>query len=427
VPASHILIVGGTQADRLAAAEAQQEEIRPAAVVVIPGYVLPFTRVSESDLPAVRPRLIRIEEVNEAFPDAQADGHRLVLTQSNYLLQKWIEVLRPEDCIVATADRVALSRGAREALKGRGPWHRFQVLAVGGPEEDSSNRSMHDEADAHTLGVERLLARAYSSPSPDGRIQLCRDATKAAPESAMAALALASACREVGDMPAAREALDVAARLAPDWEAIHYEDGKFWLGLEEMDRARDAFQRAADLMPTFSAAQSNLGATLGELGQPEAALAAFKRALKSDPDSFTILNNLGVVTRDLGQLQESEAALRCVVSLNPEFVFGHYNLGHTLFLRRQYLEALEAYKEGQRRDSQKNRRQGCRLAVVRFATGDIEGAERDLWRFADQAPPDEREDLLLEAYEIAHTLDVERVQPTARQAFLDKIAAEIMK
>jgi tetratricopeptide (TPR) repeat protein len=365
--------------------------------------------------------------VDRAFPDAQADGHRLDLTHSNYLMQKWIDVLGPGDRIVATADRVALSRGARGALKGRGPWHRFQVLVVGGP-EDSPSRSEHDEAEGvQGLAVERLLARAYRSPSPDERIQLCRDATVAAPRSAVVALALASACREVGEMPAARDALDFAARLAPDWEAIHYEEGKFWLGLEEMDRARDAFHRASTLMPTFSAAQSNLGATLGELDQPEAALAAFRQALKSDPDSFTILNNVGVVTRELGQLQESETALRRVVSLNPEFVFGHYNLGHTLFLSRQYRDALQAYEEGQRRDPQKNRRQGCRLAVVRFANGDIEGAERDLWRFADQAPPDEREDLLLEAYEIAHALVVEGSQPTAQQAFLDRIAAEITK
>ncbi len=66
----------------------------------------------------------------------------------------------------------------------------------------------------------------------------------------------------------------------------------------------------------------------------------------------------------------------------------------------RYADALAAYEEGQRRDPQQNRRQGCRLAVVRFATGDVEGAGRDLWRFADAAPPDERDDLLLEAYEI---------------------------
>ena len=180
-------------------------------------------------------------------------------------------------------------------------------------------------------------------------------------------------------------------------------------------------------MPTFSAAFSNLGATLGELNEPGAALSAFRQALEHDPRSFTILNNVGVVCRDLGRLDESEAALRRVIAINPDFVFGHYNLGHTLFLGREYAGALGAYEEGQRRDPQQNRRQGCRLALVRFANGDAAGAERDLWRFASAAPPDEREDLLLEAYEIAGALLTQLPALAPQRPFLDRIGAEIAK
>ncbi len=245
------------------------------------------------------------------------------------------------------------------------------------------------------------------------------------PDSAAAALALASACRELQDLPAARAALDLAARLAPDWAAVHFEDGKFWLGYDEMARARDAFQRAADLMPTFSAAFSNLGATLGELDEPEAALAAFTRALATDPDGVALLNNVGVVNRELGRLEASEAAFRRVIALAPDFVFGHYNLGHTLFLAGRYAEALAAYEEGQRRDPEGNRRQGCRLALMRFATGDAAGAERDLWRFADAAPPDERDDLLIEAYEILTALVARHPDLAVNNTLADRVGAAI--
>ena len=183
-------------------------------------------------------------------------------------------------------------------------------------------------------------------------------------------------------------------------------------------------------MPTFSAAFSNLGATLGELDDPARALAAFEQALAHDPRSFTILNNVGVVNRELGRLDVSEAAFRQVVAIAPEFVFGHYNLGHTLFLAGKYGEALAAYEEGQRRDPDKNRRQGCRLAVMRLANGDVAGAERDLYRFADAAPADEREDLLLEAYEIAQALvanDPARAADTAQRQFLDRLGSQIVK
>jgi tetratricopeptide (TPR) repeat protein len=194
-----------------------------------------------------------------------------------------------------------------------------------------------------------------------------------------------------------------------------------------MARARDGFERAADLMPTFSAAFSNLGATLGELDEPAAALAAFDRALAHDPNGFQIVNNIGVTTRELGRLEESEAAFRRVVELAPGFVFGYYNLGHTLFLAGRYADALAAYEEGRRRDPEKNRRQGCRLAMMRLATGDVEGAARDFWLLADQAPPAEREDLLLEAYEIAHALVAAHPHLAAARPLVDQIAAGIEK
>jgi tetratricopeptide (TPR) repeat protein len=178
-------------------------------------------------------------------------------------------------------------------------------------------------------------------------------------------------------------------------------------------------------MPTFSAAWSNLGATLGELDDAEGAARAFARALEHDPESFTILNNIGVVNREIGRLEESEAALERVVRIAPDFVFGHYNLGHTRFLRGDYAGALAAYEEGQRLDPEKNRRQGCRLAVVRLANGDVAGAERDLWYFADAAPPDEREDLLLEAYEIALALMKAHPGLARDQTFVDRIAAAL--
>jgi tetratricopeptide (TPR) repeat protein len=192
-----------------------------------------------------------------------------------------------------------------------------------------------------------------------------------------------------------------------------------------MARARDAFARAAMLMPTFSAAFSNLGATLGELDDSDGAAAAFQHALEHDPDNFMLLNNIGVMERERGRLDASEDVLTCVTTLAPEFVFGHYNLGHTRFLRSDYAGALAAYEEGWRRDPQKNRRQGCRLALVRFANGRIEAAEREFWELADSAPPDEREELLLEAYEIGSALLQAHPPLASSRRFIDRIGAAL--
>jgi tetratricopeptide (TPR) repeat protein len=275
--------------------------------------------------------------------------------------------------------------------------------------------------------VVESLARAVTASDPGDRLRLCREAAISDPTCEVVQLALASACRESRDGEGARASLDRAAALAPEWEPVAYESGKLFLVYDDIAQARDAFQRAAGLMPTFSAAFSNLGATLGELGEPAAALGAFRQALAHDPLSCTVLNNIGASCRELGRLEESEAAFRRAIAINPDFVFAHYNLGHTLFLAGRYGEALSAYEAGRQRDPQQNRRQGCRLAVVRFAMGDAAGATRDLWRAVGTAPPEEREDLLLEAYEATQALLARHPALEPHRAFLDRIGAEIVK
>ena len=397
-------------------------------MLTLDARTLPFTRVSEIALPSPPPRTVVIDEIDRAFPDRQLGGTRLVLTQSTYLLQKWVDLLDEGDRIVATADREALKRCAPEAFQGRGPWQYFTLLNTEDTKDTKENQPFVSPVSfVLNQPVPELLARAFAASDPAERLRLCREAVSLDPDCEVAHLALASACRETRDGGAARQALDRAAALAPEWEAVAYESGKLFLVYDDIAQARDAFQRAAGLMPTFSAAFSNLGATLGELGEPAAALSAFRQALAHDPLSFTVLNNIGASCRELGQLDESEAAFRRAIAINPGFVFAHYNLGHTLFLAGRYGEALAAYEEGQRRDPQQNRRQACRLAVVRFANGDAAGAARDLWRAVAAAPADEREDLLLEAYEAAHALLTQHPALEPHRPFLDRIGAEIAK
>ncbi len=424
----YLLIVGGRRAARAREAAQRLVEAAPDATpVALDAATLPFIRASRAAVTA-SPAALVIEDVERAFPSHQAGGTRLVLTQSTYAIQKWLDQLTPGDCVIATADGGALRRDAPEALQRRGPWAAFQIVDLSStthvPRADAPAPALPADARGRHV-VAELLARAYASASGEDRLTLCREAAAVAPDSAVAALALASACREQQDMPGAQAAIEAAARLAPDWEAVWFEEGKVWLGFDDMERARDAFQRAADLMPAFSAAWSNLGATLGELDRPEEALTAFQQALAHDPFGFAILNNIGVVSRELGRLDESEAAFRRVVELAPEFVFGYYNHGHTLFLAGHYRQALAAYEEGQRRDPEQNRRQGCRLAVMRFANGDPAGAERDLRRFANSAPPEEREDLLVEAYEIAAAVVARHPELDPAGTFLTAIGREI--
>jgi len=199
----HLLILGGTEDDR--AREALRLATSPFA---IDAATLPFVPDVRVDRPP-SPRTILIQAIECAFPDNQVGSTRLVLTQSTYLVQKWIDALDAGDQIVATADRDRLARCAPEALERRGPWRRFEVvlLAKRGPGDGrqgdcedsgrqspvSSPRSPSPPVPSPQLPapgpVTELLAAAYAARNPAERMGLCRDPAARDPDAAVAQLA----------------------------------------------------------------------------------------------------------------------------------------------------------------------------------------------------------------------------------------------
>lgn len=302
------------------------------------------------------PAVIRATGVDAAYANAQTAGTQLVTTQQKYLEAEWSAALERHG-------QATLLIVPAEVPGSRGP----EVLA--------------------------LLPRAFRSPNPAERLALCVEAL-ASGRTPAALVATASACMEVNDLDAAARDLDEAIALAPQWAAARYERGKLWLRADDMVKASEAFTAATEWLPGFAPAWANLGGTLGELDRPVEALAAFERALALEPANPQALNNVGVVRRELGRLAESEAAFREVTQLTPGMAFGHYNLGHTLFLQGRFQASLSAYVEGQARDAEKNPVQASRLALCKVATGDSAGALRELQRAASGLPREYRRQLL---------------------------------
>lgn len=430
--AGALAFVGGSREARAAAAVAH---LRAAAsrtpglrvVLVEDAGAWPFERQVGLEAPP-GPLAIWARNLHEAFPAGQTGSTRLVLTQSTYQLQRWLDWMDARGSVIwiADADALALRRVAPEAFSRRGPWRRISLVELRERAKRSDPAERFDLSESlDALRVPELLRAGYRTTDAGSRLAACRRAAEAEPHDAVVQLALGSACMEVQDLDAAQAAVERALALDARWEAAHFELGKLWLRRDDMERASRSFAEAGRLMPTFSAALSNLGATLGELDRPEEGLRAFEQALQTDPDGYPILNNLGVVSRELGRLAESEASFRRVVALAPDFVFGHYNLGHTLFLQGRYQAALSAYVEGQQRDPEKNARQACRLAVVRLAAGDPEGACRDLERHVANLPPDARRDVLVEAQEILWALLTDPPSLPGWRTVADYVKAEL--
>jgi len=331
---------------------AKWREENPAGIVLNspPPSEWPFIYPLCPELPDAA-LLLRAANVETAFVNAQSSGTHLVTTQRAYLEAEWTR-----------------------ALEAHG---HASLCFISGT----------------TDAIENPFALAFRSHDPAERLAMCVAALSAGRTPA-ALVATASACIEVNDYAAAARDLDEAITQAPGWAAAHYERGKLWLRTDDMLKAGESFQRAAELLPHFEPAWSNLGATLGELDRPQEALAAFERALALNPSSPQAVNNVGVVRRELGRLSESEAAFRQVIQLTPGMAFGHYNLGHTLFLQGRFQAALSAYAEGQARDADRNPVQASRLALCKVATGDAAGGLHELQRATTGLPRDYRRQLL---------------------------------
>ena len=223
----------------------------------------PFCR---NPFPSVAPApetAVVIPNLHRAFPDGQVST-RLVLTQSTYQLQRWLDWLEANPASIVLGALTAPPPDVlRDAGARRGPWARVEIVEVAldlGASPDQGDQASLDDA--------------FLQADPDRRYLACRRAATDAPADPAMCLALASACMETGRLDEGEETLERALALAPDWEAVHYELGKLWLRRDDTDRAAACFAEAARLMPSFAAAHANLGAALGELERPEEALVA---------------------------------------------------------------------------------------------------------------------------------------------------------
>jgi len=389
--ASRLTILLGTAAATTPWADAVRALVEGRAVhEVDPASSWPFRRnVVPASTPS-GPAAMLVHRLHDAFPAGQTGPARLVLTQSTYQLQRWLDWLEANPSAIAIGVAANPSPDLRRDAAGRrGPWARLEVVEVAAESTTSAGGPLHE---------------AFRQTDPEARYEACRTATaEDGPDPALR-LALASACMETGRLDEAAETLAAAIAQAPDWEAVHYESGKLWLRRDDTERAAAAFAEAARLMPALAAAHANLAAALGEMERPGEALSALEQAVRLDPFGHTIHNNIGASLRDLGRLVDAESSFRQAIALAPHFVFGHYNLGHVLFLQGRFTDARNAYEAGLARDPAQTPRQRLRLALTLAALDDTPGAQTQARVALDAVPDDRRADLLDELAEVLKAL-----------------------
>ncbi len=203
-----------------------------------------------------------------------------------------------------------------------------------------------------------------------------------------------------------RALLAEAVAAAPEWAAAHFEHGKYWLPARRHGGGLRGVRPRLDAACPRSPRRRQLGRapSANSTGPRRRWRRSRGRSTRSGqcrrPSTTSAWS-----ARELGRLAESEAAFRRVIALTPDLAFGHYNLGHTLFLQGRY----QAVALGLRRRSTQATRPATRYRPAAWrwpglATGDAAGALSDLQRCTVTLPRDYRRQLLSDTHDVALAL-----------------------
>ena len=138
------------------------------------------------------------------------------------------------------------------------------------------------------------------------------------PLNAVAREALGLALREAGQLPAALEAFEKAARLRADWPVPQYMAGTTCLQLKLYDAAAAHFETAVQLAPHTTRYQFALGTAATLLNDQPRAAKVYETIIAEYPNDPVALNNLAVAYAKSGQkLDQAVALIRRAVAAFP--------------------------------------------------------------------------------------------------------------
>ena len=128
----------------------------------------------------------------------------------------------------------------------------------------TSEKSTRGGSPPDSGGANRLTMRRARTLPALSRVWPTRAATAAGCVAALdhgrtaaALVATASVCQEVNDLESAARDLDEALALAPEWAAAHFERGKVWLRLDDMEEA-------AQLVPSRGGSPAGVRRRVGQ-------------------------------------------------------------------------------------------------------------------------------------------------------------------
>jgi adenylate cyclase len=143
----------------------------------------------------------------------------------------------------------------------------------------------------------------------------------------------------------AREAVDKALAIDPDYARAHAWLGWITMGQGELAGAAQHFDHALALDPADLTILGNATVLLSNLGRLNEAIALDETLAARDPVNVTTLYNLGYFYLLAGRYDEAIAKLRTSLSLAPGRDASHYQIGVALLFKNQPEAALAQMRQ----------------------------------------------------------------------------------
>ncbi|MDW8324731.1 MAG: tetratricopeptide repeat protein [Burkholderiales bacterium] len=194
-------------------------------------------------------------------------------------------------------------------------------------------------AGAHyALGVTRLKL---------GQVEAARaaleQAVRLAPDNPLPLLALAQAAQVQGKTQEALQRVDQALKRHDQWAEALELRGDLRLAAGQTRAAIDDYRAAVRNEPRRAGAWIKLGMAQQVAGEPKAAAQSYQEAVRLDPQAAVAYNNLAWLSlQTQGDLGEAETWARKAVGLAPKAAQFHDTLGWILRARGQLAEAEKA-------------------------------------------------------------------------------------
>ena len=269
-----------------------------------------------------------------------------------------------------------ISRGIRSAL---------EVPSDGRAAEDLRLGDTYGESEtAMQAYTEGLKAKLFDNDLVTAE-QYFDAALEADPQFVMAWFAKGYIGSQNGNVPAAQQAFDEAAKLdfrLPALDRALVRANQYWLA-GEIDKLK-SFLRMQVKLNDDARSWRLLGSVLTQTGETAAARDAFQATWERDSSDTGTLLQLAMLERALGNPDEAVAHIQEYLELRPEDGDALLMLGDVHLDRTEFDAAETAYREAQFLDGHEVDA-ALRLSQMELARGEIEAAWQQVGAAAEQA------------------------------------------